>query len=169
MIFLNILSGLLLSLHPFHVSVMNLHHSADENSLQITLKLFADDLEEAMNNQEFRKEEQAYIDVLNPTDEQQLSTYIERYISEHLDVKVNGEDVHPYFLGKEMEDMAMWCYLEVKGVEEINSLKVRSSIMTEVFDDQINIVHINYRGEIKSMKLAGNRLLDEVFFNDDEG
>ena len=169
MIFLNILSGLVMSLHPFHVSVMSVHHSADENSLQITLKLFADDLEEAMNQEGFRKEDQPYIDVLNPKDEQRLNAYIEQYIHENLDIEVNGKEVDAYFLGKEMEDMAMWCYLEVQGVEEIERIKVQSSIMTEVFDDQINIVHINYQGAIKSMKLAGNRLLDEVFFGSEEG
>ena len=46
MILLNIFTSLLLSLHPFHVSVMSIHHAADEKTLQITLKIFADDLEE---------------------------------------------------------------------------------------------------------------------------
>lgn len=169
MIILNILSSLLLSLHPFHVSVMSVHHSAEENTLQITLKLFADDLEEAMNQEGFRQEGQAYIDVLNPNDQQQLNTYVEQYIQQKLNMQVNGQKVQPTFLGQEMEDMAMWCYLEVRDVEKINSVRVRSSIMTEVFDDQINIVHVNYQGAIKSMKLAGNRLLDEVLFGDEEG
>lgn len=169
MIILNILSSLLLSLHPFHVSVMSVHHSAEENTLQITLKLFADDLEEAMNQDGFRQEGQAYIDVLNPNDQQQLNTYVDQYIQQKLNMQVNGQKVQPTFLGQEMEDMAMWCYLEVRDVEKINSVRVRSSIMTEVFDDQINIVHVNYQGAIKSMKLAGNRLLDEVLFGDEEG
>jgi len=169
MIILNILSSLLLSLHPFHVSVMSVHHSAEENTLQITLKLFADDLEEAMNQEGFRQEGQAYIDVLNPNDQQQLNVYVEQYIQQKLNMQVNGRKVQPVFLGQEMEEMAMWCYLEVKDVEKINSVRVRSSIMTEVFDDQINIVHVNYQGAIKSMKLAGNRLLDEVLFGDEEG
>ncbi len=169
MILLHVLCGLILSLHPFHVSVMSVHHSAGENSLQITLKLFADDLEEAMNQGSFHEEGQPYIDVLNPKDEQQLNAYIEQYIDRHLSMQVDGEEVRPYFLGREMEDMAMWCYLEVQDVGKVNSLKVRSSILTEVFDDQINIVHVNYEGAIKSMKLAGNRLLDEVLFGDEEG
>ncbi len=169
MILLNILSSLLLSLHPFHVSVMSVHHAAEENSLQITLKLFADDLEEALNEEGFRKPGQPYIDVLNPKDESLLNTYIEDYLKQHLRIEVNGEEVKPQFLGKEMEELAMWCYFEVKNVEKLESLKVRSSIMTDVFDDQINIVHVNYRDVIKSMKLAGNRLMDEVLFSSEEG
>lgn len=169
MILLNMLSSILLILHPFHVSVMSVYHSAEENTLQITLKLFADDLEEAMNQEGFRQEGQAYIDVLNPKDRQQLNVYVEEYIRQHMQIEVNGQSVRPAFLGQEMEDMAMWCYLEVKDVEKINSIRVRSSIMTEIFDDQINIVHVNYGGAIKSMKLAGNRLLDEVLFGDEEG
>jgi len=167
MIFSTILLSLFLSFHPFHVSVMTVNHSAEEKSLQITLKIFADDLEEAMNRDSFRDEGQPYIDVLNPKDEYELNTFIERYIEQNLFILVDGEAVSPQYLGKEMEEMAMWCYLEVPQVSALQRLKVRSSIMTEVFDDQINIVHINYKGAVKSMKLAGNRSTDEVSFEEE--
>lgn len=168
MILLHILTSLLFALHPFHVSVMSVDHSPEEQSLQITLKLFADDLEEAMNKPAFKPANQPYIDVLNPPDEQQLNKNIDRYLSEHLLLTVNGEVVHAQFLGKEIEELAMWCYLEAKAVNKIEHLTVKSTIMTDTFDDQVNIVHVNYQQQTKSMKLAGDRLLDEVFFSTDE-
>lgn len=164
MILLHIFASLLLSFHPFHVSVMSIHHASDENTLQITLKIFADDLEEALNDEQFRTPEQAFVDVLNPKDPQSLDQYVEKYLRKHMNLKVNGKDVKAAYLGKEVEDMAMWCYFEVSDVKQLESIQVRSSILTEIFDDQINIVHVNYGGVIKSMKLAGNRLLDEVSF-----
>lgn len=164
MILLNILTSLLLSFHPFHVSVMSIHHAADENSLQITLKIFADDLEEALNDEQFRTPDQGFVDVLNPKDPQSLDRYVQEYIKKHLTIKVNGKEVQAAYLGKETEDLAMWCYFEIKDVEKVESIQVMSSILTEMFDDQINIVHVNYGGVIKSMKLAGNSLLDEVSF-----
>ncbi|MFW5726684.1 MAG: DUF6702 family protein [bacterium] len=166
MILLNIFSALLLSLHPFHVSVMNIDHAADENSLQITLKLFADDLEEALNNPQFRAADEAFIDVLNPKDQQRLNSFVEEYLQKHLTIEVNGKKVKPNFLGKEMEGMAMWTYLEVPEVSSVASIKVRNSLLTEIFDDQINLVHVKYQNTTKSMKLAGNQLLDEVSFID---
>lgn len=151
-------------LHPFHVSVMNIDHAPEENSLQITLKIFADDLEEALNDERFHEEGQPYVDVLNPQDQQRLNQSIEAYLQRHLSIEVNGTEVQPYYLGKEMEGMAMWTYLEVKGIDKIEAVRVKNSLLTEIFDDQINIVHINYRNTVKSMKLAGNQLLDEVSF-----
>lgn len=150
--------------HPFHVSVMSIHHASDENTLQITLKLFADDLEEALNDEQFKKPDQPFVDVLNPKDPQELNVLVEKYLRNHFNMKVNGNEVDAAFLGKEVEDMAMWCYFEISDVSQLKSIQVRSSIMTEIFDDQINIVHVNYGGVIKSMKLAGNHLLDEISF-----
>lgn len=164
MMLVYILTSLLLNFHPFHVSVMSIHHASDENTLQITLKIFADDLEEALNDEQFRTPEQAFVDVLNPKDPQGLDQFVEKYLRKHMKIKVNGKDVKAAYLGKEVEDMAMWCYFEISDVEQLKSIQVRSSILTEIFDDQINIVHINYGGIIKSMKLAGNHLLDEVSF-----
>ncbi|WKN29875.1 hypothetical protein PZB74_12960 [Porifericola rhodea] len=164
MVLIHVFASLLLSFHPFHVSVMSVHHAADENSLQITLKIFADDLEEALNNKQFRKEGAPFVDVLNPDNPQQLDQQIEQYLRKHIELKVNGKVAKASYLGKEMEDLAMWCYFEVKDVEELNSLSVSNSLLTEIFDDQINIVHANTNGVTKSMKLAGNRLLDSVSF-----
>lgn len=164
MILVHIITSLLLSFHPFHVSVMSIHHAADENTLQITLKIFADDLEEALNDEQFKTPDQAFVDVLNPKDPQGLDKYVQKYLKKHITIEVNGKEANAAYLGKETEDMAMWCYFEVSGVEKVESIQVKSSILTEIFEDQINIVHINYGGAIKSMKLAGNNLVNEVIF-----
>ncbi len=164
MILLHLLTSLLLSFHPFHVSVMSIHHAPDEKALQITLKIFADDLEEALNDEGFKASGHAFVDVLNPKDQQKLDAMVERYLQERFSLKVNGKDVQAFYLGKEMEDLAMWCYFEIKDVEEVKNIEVKSSILTEIFDDQTNIVHVDYGGVVKSMKLAGNHLIDKISF-----
>lgn len=151
-------------LHPFHVSVCSIHYAGEEESLQITMKIFADDLEEALNKAPYRLDEEPYIDVLNPQDPQVIDAKVEQYIRKHFELTVNGEITEPVFLGYELEDLAMWCYLEVTGIKKVDTIKIHNSILTTSFDDQVNIVHVDYQDAIKSMKLAGNKLTDEVKF-----
>ncbi len=156
--------ALLLCFHPFHVSVCSVRYAAAEESLQITMKIFADDLEETLNEKPYRADRQPYVDVLNPKDTAMLNRIVEGYIAKHFEIMVNDKTAKPVYLGYEMEGMAMWCYLEVEDVKKVESIKVRNSILTESFDDQTNIVHVDYHNDIKSMKLAGNDLEGEVTF-----
>ena len=146
--------------HPFHVSVCSIYHSPSEQTLQITQKMFADDLEEALN----ANAATATLDVLNPSDPAALESIIENYLREHLRIEVNGKVVEPQFLGYEREDLALWCYLEVNNVLSLESVRVRNTILTEAFDDQTNIVHVEYQGATKSMKLAKDFPEDQINF-----
>lgn len=159
---LSFIALLLPTLHPFHVSVCSIHHAADEQTLQITQKIFADDLEEALNNQAADKT--ATIDVLQPSDPQALERVIADYLDSHLQISVNGQALKLRFLGYEREDLALWCYLETEDVPDIQSLTVRSTILTDAFDDQTNIVHIEYQDAVKSMKLAKSYPENQVIF-----
>ncbi len=147
-------------LHPFHVSVCSIRHAAEEQTLQITQKIFADDLEEALT----AASTSGPIDVLNPPDPNTLDALIDDYLRNHLQITVNGQVTEAIYLGHEREEMALWCYLEVSGVADIQSLSVRSTILTDTFDDQTNIVHVEYRNELKSMKLAKDYPDDQVEF-----
>lgn len=148
------------AVHPFHVSVCSIHHAPAEQTLQITQKIFADDLEEALN----ATGGSTTIDVIEPPDPAVLEAIITTYLSEHLRITVNGQDVKPVFLGYEREELALWCYLEVGNVTDVESVAVRSTILTNIFDDQTNIVHVEYQDVIKSMKLAKNFPKDQVVF-----
>ena len=155
---------LFVGVHPFHVSVCNVDYAPAEQSLQITQKIFADDLEEALHAAAQASGQAERIDVINPTDAEALEAVIASYLEEHLSMAVNGQAVQPNFLGFEREEMALWCYLEVSDVPPLETVTVRSTVLTNTFDDQTNIVHIQYMDAVKSMKLAKDYPKDQVVF-----
>ena len=159
-----LLAALLSTAHPFHVSVCSINYASEERSLQITQKIFADDLEEALNAPARAAGRTSRIDVLNPPDPATMEAIIGDYLNEHLHITVNGEAVAPQFLGYEREDLALWCYLEVSEVTSVESVKVQSSILVDAFEDQTNIVHVKYQDAVKSMNLAKNNQQDQVTF-----
>ncbi|WKN43615.1 DUF6702 family protein [Tunicatimonas pelagia] len=160
-----LLTNLLFSLlffHPFHISVTSIYHATEENSLQITVKIFADDLEEALNRD--NSEATAYIDVLNPPNPAQLDSIVHNYLDQHLVFTINEQLVQPQFLGFEREDLTMWCYLEVASVKSLEKVEVRNTLLLNTFEDQANIVHVRANGVVKSMKLAHNQIADTIIF-----
>lgn len=163
-ILLHIYSIFTLNFHPFHVSVCTIYYSEDEKSLQITHKIFADDLENALNNAGTRTPDGNYLDILNPSNREFLNETIEKYLRSHFSVTLNGEQPAMQYLGYEQEGMALWCYMEITNVEKIASFNINYTVLLEQFNDQINLVHVNYKGAIKSMRLDHDQESEEVIF-----
>ena len=161
---LHIHSIFIFDFHPFHVSVCTIFYSEDEKSLQMTHKIFADDLENTLNNAGYRPPDGGYIDILNPTDRKFLDETIEKYLRAHFSVMLNGEQPSMHYLGYEQEGMALWCYMEIADVEIIETFKIKYTVLLEQFNDQINLVHVNYKGAIKSMRLDHEQESEEVIF-----
>ena len=145
------------SFHPFHVSVCDMEYDTDSRALQITYHIFLDDLEDAL-----KKKYDSRLDIINPRDEQQRDLWVESYLMEHFRVEVNGKPQEGNYLGHELEEGAMFCYIEIEGVKRLKSLKVSSTILTEIFDDQVNLVHVKVDGRIKSLKLDKKKYFGQL-------
>jgi hypothetical protein len=156
-----IIYGLLLTaaLHPFHVSVCEIEHNSEANTLQITHRIFLDDLEQAINDAN-----KSNFDLYEPRNPQLVDKLIGEYIGEHFQLTVNGNPVTCNYLGHESDLEAAWCYVEVKGVKTIEEVSVFNSILFETFADQSNIVHISYGGTTRSFQLAGEKKSDAIRF-----
>lgn len=64
------------------------------------------------------------------------------YLLESFYVVVNGERTVLHYLGKEQEANAIWCYLESEPVNKPVTLLVYQELLTEIFEDQVNIVQV---------------------------
>jgi len=127
------------SLHEFHASKCLIEYNSEEKAIQISLHLFIDDVEEALRRQGADK-----LFLCSEKESKQAVTYLERYLQQALQLKLDGKARSFRFVGKEASDdwMGMWCYLEVVDVAAFQELSVTNALLTEVFDDQKNIVSI---------------------------
>mgnify|MGYP001084203842 CR=1 FL=1 len=160
--FISSILTLLSFVHPFHISVTSIYHASEESSLQITVKIFADDLEEALNRD--TNGATTYVDVLNPPNPIRLDSIVQNYLQKHLAFTVNEKTTQPQFLGFEREDLTMWCYLEVTAVKKLEKVTVQNTLLLNTFEDQANIVHVRANGIVKSMKLAHDQTADTITF-----
>ncbi|MAE82525.1 MAG: hypothetical protein CMB80_07320 [Flammeovirgaceae bacterium] len=146
---------LFLLLHPYHVSVTEVRFDEEVQSVQITERIFIDDLEEALrkanNDEKFVLMDDSLIS----------HQYLKTYFEQNFVTAVNGKTISYDYLGAEVEDDVIWCYIEITGVESLQSIKLTNSIMTEVFDDQKNLVHFKIGGEKKSFILSNKEIVAE--------
>ncbi len=136
-------------LHPFFVSVTEFSHNQKENSIEISCKMFTDDFENTLKAQY-----KAAIDLKNPKDARQLETFTYDYLQKHLQLRINSREVKAEFIGYEVENEAVWCYMQVSQVPVLNKLEVTNSLLYELFNAQVNIMHAGAGSTRKSTRLV---------------
>lgn len=134
--------------HEYYVSVTQIEHVKDQQSVQIISRVFVDDLEKMLRE---RYDENIILNV--GKDEAFIDKYIERYYHNKLKIVINGETKEFQYLGKEYEDDIVFSYMEITGVQNLNSIEVTNEILFDTFSDQQNIVKVKTAEENKSFIL----------------
>ncbi|XLS28344.1 DUF6702 family protein [Flavobacteriaceae bacterium M23B6Z8] len=139
------------AVHKFYVSVTEIKYSENDAALQITLRIFLDDLERTLEERYGIKAKMATKKELEDIDK-----FLERYLNDKLAMKVNGKKRPLVFLGKEYETDIVKCYIEIKNIDyqSLESIEVINEILFEQFEEQQNIVHFRLPGKIKSLLLV---------------
>ena len=91
------------------------------------------------------------------SDQQTSTPIITRYVNKKFGVVVNGKARELNILGYELDEGSIWIYIEVPKVKKINEAVYYNTMLTEVFDDQENLLHMKVNGKTKSLKLNGLR------------
>jgi hypothetical protein len=114
-------------------------YNEKEKSLQISVHIFIDDLEESL-----KKEGHTKLFICTERESTQAEKHIESYLRKNLSFSVNGKSSAYTFVGKEgSSDMsAVWIYLEIPVNGKIKTINIKNSLLLREFDDQKNLVHV---------------------------
>lgn len=146
--------------HKFYVSIMEVTHNTENASLEIAVKLFTDDLEAALEAGTTTK-----LWVGDPDREApETDSLLARYFEQRLTIEVNGKTQKASMLGKELEADVTWCYLEINNIPTIDKLNISNHLLTEISDEQKNIVHVYVGDKEKSLLLRRGKMSGEVTF-----
>lgn len=136
------------SYHPIFVSVTEIEHNAKDKSLEISCKIFTDDLETTL-----RTLYKTPVDLLKPKDKKAMEKLVAGYVQNHLQVKVDGKPVSLEFLGYEQDEEGIISYYQVNNVAVVKKLDVANNILFEYKKEQMSIIHTSVNGIKKSTKL----------------
>ena len=135
-------------LHPFYIAVTEINHNAKDKNLEVSCKMFAEDLEQILE-----KTNKSTLDITSDKDKAAFDRYIPDYIGKHLTLTVDGKTIKLSYIGFEQEKGSAFCYFEADNIASFKKLKITNTILHDFTDQQTNIVHVVQNGQRKSTKL----------------
>lgn len=145
--------------HEFYLSVTEIEYNNEEQSLQIITRVFIDDFQNVLNERY-----DTDIQLSQEAEEGAVTEHISKYLSQKLRLKTNGEDLKLNYLGKEYDADQLVLYIEVENVASFNEIEVTNEILTDLFDDQKNVVHVKVNDKTKSLLLMRQQETEKLTF-----
>ncbi|OIQ22550.1 MAG: hypothetical protein BM557_00760 [Flavobacterium sp. MedPE-SWcel] len=137
--------------HKFYVAVFQMDYVADKNVIQMTSRVFIDDLENAFK-EEYKKK--FYLGTSKELPE--AKKYIEAYFLENIEVDINGKPTTIKYLGREVEEDVLVCYYTIPTPNTIELLEIKNTTLFGTYEEQENMMHININNNKKSLLLTFN-------------
>lgn len=125
--------------HDFHISKCLVEFKSESSTLQVSLHLFIDDLEQAMALDGY---DSLYL--LTEKESSKAEVSLAQYLETHFKIQVNGNPIKYHYLGKETagDYLGMWCYMEVVEVPYPNQITIYNDLLLNIFEDQKNIISV---------------------------
>ncbi len=131
------------------MGVTDIKYDATSKQLNVSVKLFTNDLENAL-----RTISKKNIDILNPKNKAETDSVLFTYIKQHLAITLNSKAQRLHYIGYEKEDESIWTYLEITKAPSPKTLLIDTKLLYDFLPQQINIVHAEVNGNKKSSKVT---------------
>ena len=143
--------------HAFHTSLTEMQYNAKAKSLEISIRMFTDDLETALTKA--NNGQKIMLGGKNDNSEVVLNKYIQQHFAMLTPQKQKKALI---VLGKELEGDATWVYVEIPNSQELKAHILYNNLMQEVFDDQTNLVNLIYLGNKKTYLFNAKTRIIEI-------
>lgn len=137
--------------HKFYTSIYQINYVPQKKMIQITSRIFVDDLNDAI---EKRFHNKSYIGTDKETPQDELA--MQKYLVEKFILKVNGVSKPMSFRSKEIEANVLICYFRITDISKISKLEIENRALMELNSDQQNIIQANISGEKQSLLLTAD-------------
>jgi hypothetical protein len=135
-------------LHPFFISVIEINHNAKEKSVEVSVRAFVDDVESTLS-----KNNNVKVDLNNPKDKAALDQLIAKYMTQKIQISIDGKPQSMQYIGYEVKQESVWVYFEIEHINTLKKVDVHCNLLYDFQQKQINIFHVKANGKEKSYKL----------------
>lgn len=145
--------------HKFYVSIYQINYVPEKKMLQITSRIFMDDLNYVLEKN-FKKR----VNIGEPTESDEDVSMMRKYIDERFFIKINGKIKQINYLSKEIDNNVVICYFNIKDISKISSIEIQNKILLDLNADQQNIIQTNILGKKKSLMFEGENFTEILKF-----
>lgn len=145
------------SIHKFYVSVTQVDYVPSKKRVEITSRIFIDDLEKALTKKYNKK-----VNLTSTRELPEADELIKGYLKEKIKISINKKPQNIEFLARELEGDVLILYTKIAFSKKINTFEIYNSLLIEVYRDQQNIVHTNINSNKKSILLTNTELQEKI-------
>lgn len=145
--------------HKYYMSVTEIEYVEEKKSLQIITRLFVDDFEKLLQT---RYDES--VTLIRGENNKQTNAYISRYFEDKFQIIIQNSQVPLKFIGKRYEDDLVICYFEAVAIENFKQASIKNLILTDLFEDQKNLIHFKKDGNTESLMLLKDKSKGTINF-----
>ena len=127
--------------HKFYLSNTSIEFNAQTRAIEITSKIFTDDLEHAIEAQCYR-----YHSLYPQSPE--VFELVKKYIGDKISLQVAGRNVVLNFIGYSVDNDMTTLFIEGNYFDP-NQVVVNNTILLDLYSDQQNIVDVRWSGQSK--------------------
>jgi len=125
--------------HKYYTSLAQAEYDAESKSMEVTLRVFADDLELALTR---RAGLAVSLDRTKNADRLVLA-----YLRDTFEIRNrDGEAKALKWVGMELRAGVAWLYVEAEMPEGLSGARLRDHVLFELFAEQVNTVSVRYAG-----------------------
>lgn len=84
------------------------------------------------------------------------------YVSSHFQLKSSDQDLKLTLVGNELDGRFFWVYQEVAIPKQLQQLQLRHDSLQSLWPDQVNVVNIEGRGKVKTLKFTPSQQWQQV-------
>ena len=132
--------------HKFYMAIFQVNYAPEKKMLQITSRIFVDDLNQALEKKYGKK---TFLGADKESADDQA--VLKKYFAENLQIKVNGQSKPVVFLSKELDANVLICYCRVTDISKLHSVEITNTILTHWNSEQQNILHFTAFGDKKTV------------------
>lgn len=145
--------------HKFYVSVTQIDFVPNKKRVEITSRIFIDDLEKALERK-FKKK--FYLTTSNEIEN--ADVLIQEYLKEKIKISINKKSQKIEYLTKEVEGDVLIFYTKIAISKKINTFEIYNSLLTDLYKEQQNIVHLNINGNKNSFLFTNSETNQKIVY-----
>ena len=145
--------------HAIYISVINVDHLPGSESAELCLKVFSDDLLDALRV--FSPESEIH-------SESDLKKHVDSLLSEfgnyHFQFTINGQQSEMTYLRSEDNGESTFLYYQMKCPKKWSEVVAQSNLLIDIFPDQKNIIRISEGSNQRYLNLSKKNQKETVKF-----
>lgn len=145
--------------HKFYVSVTQIDFVPNKKRVEITSRIFIDDLEKAL---EKRFKKKFYL--TSSREIENADVLIQEYLKEKIKIAVNKKAQNIEYLAREVEGDVLIFYTKIAISKKINTFEIYNSLLTDIYKEQQNIVHTNINGNKNSFLFTNSETNQKIVY-----